>query len=147
MCDSVFSKFIEKEVKVKMANSKHAHVRYNVLDYYYRKKAFTFNELLNYVNGVIRELYPGEEISVRTLRDDLKVFRDHEKGFGAPLPEKIRVLKYVKPAFSIAQKPLLEYEHYLITAAQQLLERFNHQKLTENNSTMKQKFNNLQKKL
>jgi hypothetical protein len=112
-----------------MANSKHAHVRYNILDYCFRNKSFTFNELLSFVNDKVAELYPGEGISIRTLRDDIKVFRNKKEGFGAPLPENIRILRYTNTDFSIAQKPLLEYEQYLIDAAQQLLERFeNHPK-------------------
>jgi predicted DNA-binding transcriptional regulator YafY len=112
-----------------MANSKHAHVRYNMLDYCFRNKSFTFNELLSFVNEKIAELYPGEGISTRTLREDIKVFRNKDKGFGAPLPENIRILRYTNPDFSIAQKPLLDYEQYLIDASQQLLERFeNHPK-------------------
>ena len=112
-----------------MANSKHAHVRYNILDYCFRNKSFTFNEILSFLNDKIAELYPGEGISTRTLRDDIKVFRNGIKGFSAPLAENIRILRYTDPDFSIAQKPLLEYEQYLIDAAQQLLERFeNHPK-------------------
>lgn len=112
-----------------MANSTHAHLRYNILDYCFRNKSFNFEELLKFVNEGIAELYPGEGISTRTLRDDLKVFRDKEKGFSAPLPENIRTLKYNDPKFSIAQRPLLGYEQYLIDAAQQLLSRFeNHPK-------------------
>ena len=112
-----------------MANSKHAHIRYNILDYCFRNKAFTFNQLLEYVNDKIAEIYPGEGIETRTLRADLKVFRDKENGFGAPLPEKARILQYSDTNFSIAQQPLLEYEKYLIDASQQLLERFeNHPK-------------------
>ena len=112
-----------------MANSKHAHIRYNILDYCFRNKSFTFNEILAYINDKIAEFYPGEGISVRTLRDDIKVFRDKKEGFGAPLPENIRILRYTNTDFSIAQKPLLEYEQYLIDAAQQLLGRFeNHPK-------------------
>jgi predicted DNA-binding transcriptional regulator YafY len=112
-----------------VANSKHAHVRYNILDYCFRYKSFTFNELLSFLNDKIAELYPGEGISTRTLREDIKAFRNKDKGFAAPLPENIRILRYTNPDFSIAQKPLLEYEHYLIDASQQLLERFeNHPK-------------------
>ncbi len=112
-----------------MANSKHAHIRYNILDYCFRNRSFTFNEMLVYINDKIAEIYPGEGISVRTLRDDIKVFRDKKEGFGAPLPENIRILRYTNTDFSIAQKPLLEYEQYLIDAAQQLLGRFeNHPK-------------------
>ena len=115
-----------------MANSKHAHLRYNILDYCFRQKSFTFDELLNYVNERIAEVYPGEGISTRTLREDLKVFRDEQNGFGAPLPENIRIVKYTNPNYSIAQKPLLEYEQYLIDASQQLLERFeNHPKYSK----------------
>jgi predicted DNA-binding transcriptional regulator YafY len=112
-----------------MANSKHAHIRYNILDYCFRNKSFSFNDLLSFVNDKIAELYPGEGISTRTLREDIKVFRDKDNGFAAPLPENIRILRYTNLDFSIAQKPLLEYEQYLIAAAQQLLERFeNHPK-------------------
>jgi predicted DNA-binding transcriptional regulator YafY len=115
--------------KSEMANSKHAHIRYNILDYCFRNKSFTFNELLSFLNEKIAELYPGEGISTRTLRDDIKVFRDKDNGFATPLPENIRILRYTEPNFSIAQKPLLAYEQYLIAAAQQLLERFeNHPK-------------------
>jgi len=112
-----------------MANSKHAHIRYNILDYCFRNKSFTFQETLGYLNEKIAELYPGEGISTRTLREDIKVFRNGIKGFSAPLAENIRILKYTNPNYSIAQKPLLEDEQYLIDAAQQLLERFeNHPK-------------------
>ena len=112
-----------------MSNSKHAHIRYNILDYCFRNKSYTFDELLKLVNEKISDIYPGEGISTRTLRDDLKVFRNKEFGFGAPLPDKARVLKYDDINFSIAQRPLLEYEQYLLEAAQQLLERFeNHPK-------------------
>lgn len=112
-----------------MANSKHAHFRYNIMDYCFRNKSFSFDGLLNYLNERIEEVYPGESIAVRTLREDLKLFRDPENGFGAPLPNKARILKYNNPEFSIAKTPLLPYETYLIEAAQQLLERFdNHPK-------------------
>jgi predicted DNA-binding transcriptional regulator YafY len=112
-----------------MANSIHAHLRYNILDYCFRQKSYRFDELLKAVNEGISELYPGEGISERTLREDLKVFRDDENGFGVPLPEKIRILRYTDPNFSIAKRPLLKNEQYLIDASQQLLERFeNHPK-------------------
>lgn len=112
-----------------MANSKHAHIRYNILDFCFRNKSFTFSEMLAYVNDKIAGVYPGEGISVRTLREDIKVFRDKKEGFGAPLPENIRILRYTNTNFSIAQKPLLNYELELIEAAQQLLQRFeNHPK-------------------
>lgn len=112
-----------------MANSTHAHLRYNILDACFRSRAYGFNELLEALNNGIGEIYPGEKIATRTLREDLKVFRDKKRGFGAPLPEKIRILRYTDANFSIAQRPLLEYEQYLINAAQQLLERFeNHPK-------------------
>lgn len=112
-----------------MANSKHAHLRYNILDLCFRIKSFTFKELLSFVNNKIAELYPGEGISERTLREDIKLFRDPVYGFGAPLVEMSRTYRYSEPNFSIAQKPLLSYEQYLIDASQQLLERFeNHPK-------------------
>jgi len=85
--------------------------------------------MLEYLNEKIAELYPGEGISIRTLREDIKVFKSENKGFSAPLANNIRILKYTDPNFSIAQKPLLEYEQYLIDAAQQLLGRYeNHPK-------------------
>lgn len=112
-----------------MANSKHAHLRYNLMDYCFRKKAFNFTELLVYLNNGIAKYYPGEGISQRTLREDLKIFRDPVQGFGAPLPEKLRILQYSDLSFSIAKKPLLPHEYDLIEASQQLLERFdNHPK-------------------
>ncbi|MGM5470642.1 helix-turn-helix transcriptional regulator [Flavobacteriaceae bacterium LMO-SS05] len=112
-----------------MANSKHAHLRYNILDNCFRNKSYGFEELLRILNEGIAELYPGEEISERTLRDDIKVFRDKKEGFDAPLPEGIREYKYSDANFTIAQRPLQKYEQYLIEAAQQLLSRFeNHPK-------------------
>lgn len=112
-----------------MANSTHAHFRYNILDYCFGNKSYNFEELLKFVNESIAEFYPGEGISIRTLREDLKVFRDKEQGFGAPLEDNIRILRYSDPEFSIAQRPLLKDEQYLIDAAQQLLSRFeNHPK-------------------
>ncbi|AEM70791.1 hypothetical protein Murru_1751 [Allomuricauda ruestringensis DSM 13258] len=111
-----------------MSNSKHAHLRYNILDECFRKRSYSFDELLDVVNNKLETLL-NENISIRTLREDLKIFRDKKNGFGAPLPEKARILKYSDPNFSISNKPLLEYEQYLIDAAQQLLERFeNHPK-------------------
>lgn len=112
-----------------MANSTHAHLRYNILDHCFRNKSYGFEELLNVVNEGIEELYPGENISERTLREDIKVFRDKKDGFGAPLKEGMRTYKYSDTDFSIAQQPLQKYEQYLIEAAQQLLSRFeNHPK-------------------
>ena len=112
-----------------MANSTHAHLRYNILDHCFRNKSYGFEELLNAVNEGIEELYPSENISERTLREDIKVFRDKKEGFGAPLKEGMRIYKYSDPDFSIAQRPLQKYEQYLIEAAQQLLSRFeNHPK-------------------
>lgn len=112
-----------------MANSKHAHLRYNTLDNCFRNKSYGFEELLKVVNEDIEELYPGENISERTLREDIKVFRDKKDGFGAPLKEGLRTYKYSDTDFSIAQRPLQKYEQYLIEAAQQLLSRFeNHPK-------------------
>ena len=112
-----------------MANSKHAHLRYNILDHCFRNKSYGFEELLKVLNEGITELYPGEEISKRTLRDDIKVFRNKKEGFDAPLPEGKRTYKYADTNFTIAQRPLQKYEQYLIEAAQQLLSRFeNHPK-------------------
>jgi len=112
-----------------MANSKHAHLRYNILDYCFRNKSYGFEELLRTLNEGISELYPGEEISERTLREDIKVFRDKVNGFDAPLPEGQRTYTYSDANFTIAQRPLQKYEQYLVEAAQQLLSRFeNHPK-------------------
>ncbi|MAZ73688.1 MAG: WYL domain-containing protein [Flavobacteriaceae bacterium] len=112
-----------------MANSKHAHLRYNILDYCFRNKSYGFEELLRTLNEGISELYPGEEISERTLREDIKTFRDKVNGFDAPLPEGQRTYTYSDANFTIAQRPLQKYEQYLVEAAQQLLSRFeNHPK-------------------
>ena len=112
-----------------MANSKHAHLRYNILDYCFRYKALNSEQLLEYVNDKIIESYPGETISIRTLREDIKLFKDPVNGFGAPLPMGARILQYSDKNFSIASKPLLPFENYLIEASQQLLERYeNHPK-------------------
>tara|TARA_B100000989_G_scaffold155763_1_gene116211 strand:- start:78 stop:1070 length:993 start_codon:yes stop_codon:yes gene_type:complete len=111
-----------------MANSKHAHYRFNILDYCFRYKSYGFDDLHRYLNEKIAEIFPGEGVSIRTLRDDIKLFRDKKNGFGAPLPNGT-VYKYVDRGFSIAKKPLLENESYIIKSAQQLLERFeNHPK-------------------
>lgn len=110
-------------------NSKHAHLRYNIMDYCFRKRAFTFDELRIYINDRLSDYYPGEGISIKTLRDDLKLFRDPNKGFNAPLPDKARILRYSDSSFSIANRPLLEKEQETLEAAQLLLERFeNHPK-------------------
>jgi len=105
-----------------LANSKHAHLRYNILDYCFREKTFNFDQLLEYTNEKIADYYPGEGISVRTLREDIKLFKDRN-GFDAPLSNMRRVYRYTDSNFSIASKPLLDYEQYLIEASQQLLER------------------------
>ncbi|WP_139854243.1 helix-turn-helix transcriptional regulator [Aequorivita sinensis] len=118
-----------------MSNSKHAHYRYNILDKCFRRREspLRFDELLEEVNEKIAELYPGEGVSVRTLRNDIALFRDTKNGFGAPLKvegtKRNEAYVYSDPKFSIAQRPLLEYEQYLIDASQQLLSRFeNHPK-------------------
>ena len=111
-----------------MANSKHAHIRYNILDNCFRRKSFDFDTLHKYLNEKIAEIFPGEGVSVKTLRDDIKLFRNKKNGFGAPLPSG-RKYKYENSEFSIAKRPLLENEKYLIESAQHLLERFeNHPK-------------------
>lgn len=110
-------------------NSKHTHLRYNIMDYCFRKRAFTFDELRIYINDRLSDYYLGESISIKTLRDDLKLFRDPNKGFNAPLPNKARILRYSDSSFSIANRPLLEKEQETLEAAQLLLERFeNHPK-------------------
>jgi hypothetical protein len=55
-----------------MRNNKHPHVRYNILNYYFRNKPFTFNDLLEFVNHKIAKLYSGESFETRILRNDLK---------------------------------------------------------------------------
>src|SRR5690554_5787214 len=118
-----------------MVKSKHTHYRYNVLDKCFRRweRPFSFKELLDEVNEKIAEVYPGEGISTRILRNDIKLFGDEEKGFGAPVKVERyggkEVYLYSDPEFSIAQTTLLPDEQYLIDAAQQLLERYdNHPK-------------------
>jgi len=50
-----------------MANSKYAHLRYNILDYCFRNKSYGFEVLLKVLNERIAEIYPGEGISTKTL--------------------------------------------------------------------------------
>lgn len=112
-----------------MANSKHAHYRYNILDYCFRKLALTKKELLSFLNQKLDQAYDGEQIQLRQLDSDLDVFRRKKEGFEAPLPPNIRTYRYSNPNFSIAQRPLLEYEQYLVDATFKLLQRFeNHPK-------------------
>lgn len=112
-----------------MANSKHAHYRYNILDYCFRNLALSKKELLDFLNQKLDQAYDGEQIQLRQLDADLNLFRREIDGFKAPLPAKVRTYKYTNPDFSIAQRPLLEYEQYLVDATSKLLERFeNHPK-------------------
>lgn len=112
-----------------MANSKHAHYRYNVLDYCFREMALSKKELHSFLNNKLEQEYDGDQIQLRQLDADLEVFRKEENGFNAPLPPNIRTYQYSQPDFSIAQRPLLEYEQYLVDATSKLLERFdNHPK-------------------
>lgn len=113
-----------------MSNSTHAHYRYNILDTCFRRRSnpYTIDKLLEEVNQKIAEVYPGESIAMRTLREDIKLFRDAENGFGASI-EVIKykgknVYLYTDPNFTIAEKKLLPEERYLLDAAQQLLERY-----------------------
>lgn len=107
-----------------MANSKHAHLRYNFLDECFRNRNYTFNQLLRVINERIASYYPGEGVEERTLREDIALFRDPVEGFGAPLPEKIRNYRYSDTEFTIAQRSLLKQEQYIIDSAQHLLTRF-----------------------
>ncbi len=61
-----------------MSNSKHAHFRYNILDQCFRRRErpFTFQELMDEVNERVSEVFPGKGVSVRTLRQDIQLFRD-----------------------------------------------------------------------
>lgn len=40
--------------------------KYNILDYCFRNKSFTFNKLLSFLNEKIAELYPGEGLAIKT---------------------------------------------------------------------------------
>lgn len=107
-----------------MANSKHAHYRYNLMDYCFRNESLNKAELLEFINVRLESEYDGESIQMRRLADDLDVFRRKENGFNAPLPRNIKIYKYSDRSFSISQRPLLEYEQYLLDATRKLLERF-----------------------
>ncbi|RXG30663.1 helix-turn-helix transcriptional regulator [Leeuwenhoekiella marinoflava] len=112
-----------------MANSKHAHYRYNILDYCFKNLALSKKQLLSFLNQKLEDNYDGEQIQLRQLDSDLAIFRRKKEGFEAPLPPNIRIYRYTNPNFSIAQRPLLEYEQYLVDATSRLLERFeNHPK-------------------
>tara|TARA_R110002072_G_scaffold7503_2_gene40594 strand:+ start:344133 stop:345137 length:1005 start_codon:yes stop_codon:yes gene_type:complete len=117
-----------------MANSKHAHFRYNILDFCFRKLALRKDQLLTYVNNRLEREYDGETIQLRQLDADLRLFRS-KKGFNAPLPPNIRTYTYSDTNFSIAKRPLLEYEQYLVDATVKLLARFDdhpkYEKLSE----------------
>lgn len=99
------------------------------MDRCFRKKykPYSFDELLTYVNSQLEEVF-GDVIKTRTLRNDIKLFRDPEKGFGAPLiTDKFNgkeVYYYEDPEFSIAQCRPLEDERYILDAAIQLMERY-----------------------
>jgi len=107
-----------------MANSKHAHYRYNLMDDCFRNKSLDKAELLDCINKGLEREYDGEQIKIRQLDSDLDVFRREENGFNAPLPRNIKIYKYSDPNFSISQRPILEYEQYLLDASRKLLERF-----------------------
>ncbi len=66
-----------------MANSKHAHYRYNLMDECFRNKSFNKTDLLNFINDRLKIEYDGESIQLRQLDEDLKVFRRKENGFDA----------------------------------------------------------------
>ena len=115
--------------------SKHSHLRYNLLDHYFQRlqKPMTFDEILNSLNDALQESYPGESVSERTLREDIKLFRDTKAGFAAPLETlKLRgknVYVYSDKDFTIANRSLLPEEQHLLDKAHQLIERFeNHPK-------------------
>src|SRR5690625_3580111 len=96
-----------------MSNSKNAHYRYNILDKCFRRRSnpYTIDTLLEEVNEKVDELYPGESISIRTLRLDIQLFRDEKNGFGAPVEvmkhKGKNVYLYADPDFTIANKKLL----------------------------------------
>ncbi len=88
--------YIDPQVLLLMQNnSTHTHLRYNILNYCFRNKSYGFEELLGTLNEGISELYLGEEVSERTLREDIKVFRDKVTSFDAPLPEGQRTYTYI----------------------------------------------------
>jgi predicted DNA-binding transcriptional regulator YafY len=97
------------------------------LDYCFRKLALTKKELLSFVNKKLEQAYDGEQIQLRQLDTDLNIFRRKKEGFNAPLPSNVRTYNYSNPNFSIAQRPLLPYEEYLVDATSRLLERFENQ--------------------
>lgn len=131
-----------------MAYSKYALYRYNILDNIFRKKDYTFDQILEALNTALRDRYEGsEEIKTRTLRNDIKKFREE---FNAPLPENQRTYKYSDPNFTIADQPLTEEDRFYLDRAYDLLDRFeNHPKydriaesllkLEEENKTSNQK--------
>lgn len=104
-----------------MTTYKLKYLRYNYLDYCFRKKSYSFKDLKNAVNDYLAQF--NESVSTRTLKDDLKVFRSKEQGFDAPLPSA-RIYQYSDSNFSIANRPLLSQENDTLEAAIQLLERF-----------------------
>lgn len=47
-----------------MANSKHAHFRYNILDYCFRKLALSKKQLFSFLNEKLKNNYDGEQIQL-----------------------------------------------------------------------------------
>ncbi|MGB3608445.1 MAG: hypothetical protein WA775_02430 [Psychroserpens sp.] len=107
-----------------MANSKHTHLRHNFLDEYFRYKNYTFDQLLKAINEYIAGYCSGEGVEERALREDTTLSRDPIKGFGAPLPEKIRNYKYSDTKFTITQKPLFKQEQCIIDTAPAFINSF-----------------------
>jgi len=112
-----------------MSNIKNSHYRYNLLDDCFKNKHNPkgFGELLEYLNDKLSAVF-DHTIKKRTLRNDIALFRDKEKGFGAPLVTKEfkgkEVYIYDDPDFSIAKLQPLEDEQYILDTAIQLLERY-----------------------
>ena len=91
--------------------SGNTYLRSFLSSYYYSKEGkFDFDQLLEYTNEKIADYYPGEGISIRTLSEDIKLFKD-SNGFDAPLSNMRRVYRYTDPNFSIASiRPITPHE-------------------------------------
>ncbi len=109
-----------------MANSTYVQFRYTILDKLLRTYTLSFEVLRAKINDEISVRYPGKQISVRTLRGDIKYFRTV---FKAPIPQGHKQYTYSDSNFSIANVSLTDKDLKLIEEAQNLLERFdNHPK-------------------
>ena len=94
----------------------------------------TIDKMIRVCSDALNEKRGKEDpVSVRTIRDDIRVLRSDILGFNAPIVVKNGVYYYSDKDFSIFQKPI-NHEELLkdvLSAIQQHRESFNDDKLIE----------------